>query len=192
MNMNEQDSLIADTGKVQDALAKVLPQNTQYYVDAMKNEDFGSELFSYEDTVISELPLYHNTSSSKGNCLTYSRSGSTLHSAGEDCESKLMPLCFREIGASDLDFINAQCGNCEDFSRTPNCNKWEKLEDAYKPGDPFKVIEGLEICTDMCGPKVRRDEEYCSVSFAILISVFLPEIVFALRILAENCSTIMI
>ena len=121
MNMNEQGSFIDDMGSVQNALASVLPQNTQYYVDAKKNENIGSEVFSYEDITynniaISELPLHHKTTSSKGNCLTYSKSGSTLQSSGEDCESKLMPLCFREMGASDLDFINDQCGNCDDYS----------------------------------------------------------------------------
>lgn len=162
--MDELDSFINDTGSVQNALANVLPQSTHYYVDAKKNEDLGSGVFSYGDTVLSELPLHHKTSSSKGNCLSYSSSGSTLQSAGGDCESKLMPLCFRDMGASDLDFINDQCSNCDDFSETPNCDKWEKLEDFYEVGDPFKVT-GLEICTDLCGPLVRKDKEYCSVSF---------------------------
>ena len=165
--MDEQDSFISDTGRVQNALANILPQNTHYFVDAKKNEDMGSEVFSYEDTVISELPLHHRTSSLKGNCLTYSSSGSKLQSAGEDCESKLMPLCFREMGASDLAFINDQCGNCSDFTVTPTCNKWEKLEDFYEVGDPFKVT-GAEICTDICGPLVRKDKEYCGVSLKFL------------------------
>merc|ERR1712037_364175 len=72
-----------------------------------------------------------------------------------------MPLCFREVGASDLDFINEQCGDCNDFSATPTCNKWEKLEDCYEDGDAFKVT-GVEICTDICGPVVPRGNEYCS------------------------------
>ena len=154
---------------VQDALAKILPQNTNYYVDAMKNEDSGS--FGYEDTEISNFTLHHKTLSSTGNCLTYSSYSTSdgvvsLQSAGEDCESKLMPLCFREIGASDLDFINDQCGDCDDFSVTPTCNKWEKLEDFYEAGDTFKVT-GAEICTDMCGPSVQKDQEYCSVSLSL-------------------------
>ena len=167
MDMDEKDSFISDGGKVQNALANVLPQDTSYFVDAQKNEDLGSEAFSYEDTDISELPLHHKTSSSKGNCLTYSKSGSELLSAGEDCESKLMPLCFREMGASDLTFVNDQCDNCDDYSVTPTCNRWEKLEDFYEKGDPFKVT-GFEICTDICGPLVRRDKEYCEVSLQFL------------------------
>ena len=166
--MDEIDNFISDVGNVQKALAKILPPNTQYYVDAMKNESFGSEFYNYmdityKDTVISEFSLHHKTSSSKGNCLTYSSSGSELQSAGEDCESKLMPLCFRYIGASDLTFINDQCGNCDDISVTPTCNKWEKLEDSYETGDPYR-LDGIEICTDMCGPPLRKGQEYCSVS----------------------------
>ena len=96
---NGQDNLIDDMGKVQDALAKLLPPNTKYYVDAKKNESlsesFGSAFYSYEDTHRSKLQLHHETTSSEGNCLTYSKSiDSTLQSAGEDCEAKLMPLCF--------------------------------------------------------------------------------------------------
>ena len=162
--MDEENDQISDIGSVQDALAKILPRNTNYYVDAMKKEDSGS--FSYEDTEISNFTLHHKTLSSTGNCLTYSSSGLSLQSAGEDCESKLMPLCFRYIGASDLTFINDQCGDCDDFSVTPTCNKWEKLEDFYEEGDPFKVT-GAEICTDMCGPSVRKDKEYCSVSLSL-------------------------
>ena len=170
--MDEQDSFISDIGRVQKALANVLPKYTKYYVDAKKNEDLGSKVFSYEDTEISELPLHHKTSSSKGNCLTYSTLlGETLQSTGEDCNSKLMPLCFREMGASDLDFINDQCGNCNDFSVTPTCRKWEKLENFYEIGDPFQVT-GAEICTDICGPLVRRNKEYCRVSFQFLIHYF--------------------
>ena len=75
-----------------------------------------------------------------------------------------MPLCFRDIGDSDLSFINDQCGECDDFSATPTCNKWEKLENCYEAGDPFKVT-GVEICTDICGPSVREDQEYCTVSY---------------------------
>ena len=172
LNMNEetkngQDNLISDFGKVQNALAELLPPNTKYYVDAKKNESLSESfghVYSYEDTHISKLPLHHLTSSSEGNCLTYSKSGSTLQSAGEDCEAKLMPLCFRDIGDSDLSFINDQCGECDDFSATPTCNKWEKLENCYEAGDPFKVT-GVEICTDICGPSVREDQEYCSVSY---------------------------
>ena len=156
--------------EIQNALASVLPPNTHFYVDA-RNED-GSEVFIYEDTEISDIPLHHKTSSSTGNCLTYSASGSTLKSAGKDCEAKLMPLCFREMGKSDLDFINDQCGDCNDFSVTPTCNKWEKLEDYYEEGDPFKVT-GAEICTDVCGPYVRRDQEYCSVSLQFYFSTFI-------------------
>ena len=163
--MNEMNNVIHDEGNVQKALAKILLPNTQYYVDAMKNESFGSEFYSYNDTEVSEFSLHHKALSSKGNCLTYSRSGSELQSAGEDCESKLMPLCFRYIGASDLTFINDQCSNCDDISVTPTCIKWEKLEDSYENGDPFKV-KGLEICTDMCGPLVWKDQEYCSVSLS--------------------------
>ena len=166
LHMDEQNNQISDTGIVQNALASVLPPNTHFYVDARKNED-GSEVFTYEDTEISEIPLHHQTLSSTGNCLTYSTSDSTtLQSAGEDCEAKLMPLCFRHIGKSDLTFINDQCGDCDDFSVTPTCNKWEKLEDYYEAGDPFKV-KGAEICTDMCGPSVRKDKEYCSVSLSL-------------------------
>ena len=168
--MNEQNNHINDTGIVQIALASVLPPNTHFYVDARKNED-GSEVFTYEDTEISEFSLHHKTLSSTGNCLTYSSPGSTLsrdhitlQSAGVDCEAELMPLCFREMGKSDLEFINDQCGDCDDFSVTPTCYKWEKLEDYYEVGDPFKVT-GIEICTDMCGPYVRKDKEYCNVSF---------------------------
>ena len=174
--MEEDNNRINDTGKVQNALASVLPLNTNYYVDARKNED-GSEVFTYEDTEISEIPLHHKTSSSPsstGNCLTYASSGptlnqidSTLQSAGEDCESELMPLCFREMGSSDLEFINDQCGDCDDFSVTPTCNKWEKLEDYYEEGDAF-FVPGAEICTDVCGPYVRRDQEYCNVSLQFL------------------------
>ena len=162
--MNEENHQISDTGIVQNALARVIPQNTHFYVDARKNED-GSEIFTYEDTEVSDIQLHHKTSiaPSTGNCLTYSASGSSLQSAGEDCEAELMPLCFREMGKSDLEFINNQCGDCDDFSVTPTCNKWEKLEDYYEVGDPFKVT-GTEICTDMCGPYVKRDKEYCSVS----------------------------
>ena len=166
---NGQDNLIDDMGKVQDALAKILPPYTKYYVDAKKNESLSAILgyvYSYEDTHISKLPLHHLTSPSEGNCLTYSKTagGETLQTAGEDCETKLMPLCFRDIGDSDLSFINDQCGECDDFSVTPTCNKWEKLEDCYEAGDPFQVT-GVEICTDMCGPLVREDQEYCSVSY---------------------------
>ena len=165
---NGTENLIDDMGKVQDALAKLLPPNTKYYVDAKKNESlsesFGSAFYSYEDTHRSKLQLHHETTSSEGNCLTYSKSGSTLQSAGEDCEAKHMPLCFREIGASDLSYINDQCSKCDAFSVTPTCDKWEKLEDYYKVGDRFKVT-GVEICTDLCGPRVRNYEEYCNVSY---------------------------
>ena len=83
LHMDEIDNFISDVGNVQKALAKILPPNTQYYVDAMKNESFGSEFYNYmdityKDTVISEFSLHHKTSSSKGNCLTYSSSGSEL------------------------------------------------------------------------------------------------------------------
>ena len=171
---NGQDNLISYMGKVQDALANKLLPYTYYYVDAKKNESlsesFGSELYSYADTEISELPLHHITySQSEGNCLTYSSSSSSsgykLESVGMDCESKLMPLCFRDIGTSDLAFINDQCGDCDDFSETPSCNKWSNLEDCYEPGDPFKVT--AEICTDMCGPLVREEQQYCSVSLSL-------------------------
>ena len=172
---NGQDNLISDMGKVQDALAKVLPPYTKYYVDAKKNESlsesFGSAVFSYEDTHISKLPLHHLTSSSTGNCLTYSSSpvprvhnSFTLQSAGEDCDAKHMPLCFREVGASDLSYINDQCSNCDDWTVFPTCSKWEKLEDYYEEGDPFKVT-GVEICTDICGPRVWKYQDYCYVSY---------------------------
>ena len=170
--MDEQNNHINDMGIVQNALASVLPPNTHFYVDA-RNED-GSDVFTYEDTEISDIQLHHKTSitPSTGNCLTYSASGLSLQSAGEDCESELMPLCFRYIGASDLTFINDQCGDCDDFSVTPTCNKWEKLEDYYEVGDPFRVT-GAEICTDVCGPYVRRDKEYCSVSLQFYFSTFI-------------------
>ena len=177
---NQQDNLINNIGNVQEALAKILPQDTYYYVDAKKNESlsesYGSELYSYADTEISKLPLHHVTTTylqSEGNCLTYSKSSSSsdskLESVGVDCESKLMPLCFRDIGASDLSFINDQCGDCDDFSETPSCNKWSTLEECYEPGDPFKVVSDVKICTDMCGPLVREEQEYCSVSLSLQV-----------------------
>ena len=167
----EQDNLIDDIGAVQNALANLLLPDTHYYVDAKKNEmlsaSLGSAVYSYvnteEDTQLSKAPLHHKASSSDGNCLTYSSTLSNeLQSVGVDCESKLQPLCFREVGVSDLSFINEQCGNCDDLSVTPTCHKWETLEDSYEQGDAFKVT-GVEICTDMCGPKVRQENEYCSV-----------------------------
>ena len=184
-----QDNLIDDVGAVQNALANLLLPDTHYYVDAKKNEmlrsTLGSAVYSYEDTEedtqLSNGPLHHKASSSDGNCLTYSSTttidyddyyyyyynnyyptSSSLQSVGVDCESKLQPLCFREVGVSDLSFINEQCGNCDDLSVTPTCHKWETLEDSYEQGDAFKVT-GVEICTDMCGPKVRQENEYCSV-----------------------------
>lgn len=185
-SVNGLDNIIDYMGKVQDALAKIIPLNTYYYVDAKKNESLsessGSEIYSYADTEISELPLHHRTySQSEGNCLTYSSSSSSssssgyiLESVGVDCESKLMPLCFREIGASDLAFINDQCGDCNDFSETPSCNKWSKLNSIYEPGDPFKVTSDsdIEICTDMCGPLVRKEQQYCSVSLSLPFQYF--------------------
>ena len=69
--MDEENDQISDIGSVQDALAKILPRNTNYYVDALKNESSGS--FSYKDTEISNFTLHHKTSST-GNCLTYSTS----------------------------------------------------------------------------------------------------------------------
>ena len=166
----EQDYLIDDMGVVQNALASILPPDTHYYVNAEKNESLtaslGSAVYSYEntedETQLSTAPLHHKASSSNGKCLTYSSKSSPLQSVGVDCETKLMPLCFREVGSSDLDFINEQCGDCNDFSVTPSCNKWERLEDISEEGDAFTVW-GLEICTDMCGPKVRQENEYCSV-----------------------------
>ena len=179
MNEDEQDNLIDDDdiGAVQDALANILLPDIHYYVDAKKNEvlsaSLGSAVYSYEDieedTELAKAPLHHKASSSDGECLTYSlTSSNTLQSAGVDCESKLMPLCFREIGASDLTFINDQCGNCDDLAVTPTCHKWEKLEDYYEEGDAFQVT-GVEICTDLCGPKVRETNEYCSVGLILLL-----------------------
>ena len=176
----EQDNLIDDIGKVQDALAKILPSDTKYYVDAMKNESLtailGSAVYSYENTeeesLLSKGELHHMASSSDGNCLTYSSTPSNaLQSVGVDCESKLMPLCFRKIGASDLDFINEQCDDCSDFSTIPICNKWEKLEDYYEQGDAFKVTGGPQICTDLCGPAVEPQfGDYCSVALTLTFS----------------------
>jgi len=178
-----QDHIIYDIGDtydtVQNALAQVLPPDTQYYVDAMKNENLtvilGSAVYSYEDTEgetqLSKGELHHKASSSDGNCLTYSSivtgvnsdnsQVKALQSVGVDCDSKLMPLCFREVGTSDLTFINEQCGECDDLSATPTCNKWVDLEDCYEEGDSFKV-EGWKICTDVCGPAVRKETAYCS------------------------------
>ena len=167
LHMSEtQDNLVHDIGAVQNKLASILPPDSHFYVDAKKNDTLSASLgfavYSYENTE-EETQLHHKTSSSDGNCLTYSSTLSNgLQSVGVDCESKLMPLCFREVGASDLSFINEQCGDCNDFSVTPTCNKWEKLEDYYEQGDAFKVT-GLDICTDLCGPKVRKRNEYCLV-----------------------------
>ena len=124
---NDHDSLINDMGAVQDALAELLPKDTQYYVNAEKNESLSAKLgyavYSYENTeeesLLSKGELHHKASSSDGNCLTFSSTGglqsNALQSAGVDCESKLMPLCFRKVGASDLDFINEQCDDCSVF-----------------------------------------------------------------------------
>ena len=175
----EQDHLIDDIGMVQKALAGILPLDTNYYVDAMKNENLsailGSAVYSYEntalDTQLSKDELHHKASSSDGNCLTYSSTPSNeLQSAGVDCESKLMPLCFRKVGASDLDFINEQCDDCSAFSTTPTCNKWESLQDAYEQGDAFEVMGGPLICTDICGPVVSEAIDYCWVGLNLLFS----------------------
>ena len=180
----EQDHIIYDMGNtfdtVQYALAQVLPPNTFYYVDAMKNESLsdilGSAVYSYENTEVetqlSKEQLHHKATSSDGNCLTYSSTiTGALQSAGVDCESKLMPLCFREVGTSDLDFINEQCDDCSDFSTIPICNKWEKLEDYYEQGDAFKVTGGPQICTDLCGPAVEPQfGDYCSVALTLTFS----------------------
>ena len=113
MDENKAD-VITDTGKMQNALAKILPPGVSFYVGAKK--PVGSGYFSFEDTVVSNLSLHHKISSStsSGSCLTYSSSGNTLVSAGSDCEAKLLPLCIRETGTSDLTFVNNQCGNCDD------------------------------------------------------------------------------
>ena len=178
----EQDNLIDDIGAVQNALANLLLPDTHYYVDAKKNEmlssSLGSSVYSYvnteEDTQLSKAPLHHKASSSDGNCLTYSSTLSNeLQSVGVDCESKLQPLCFREVGVSDLSFINEQCGNCDDLSVTPTCHKWETLEDSYEQGDAFKVTGGPQICTDICGPMVAEanvNDNYCSVGLTLLFS----------------------
>ena len=187
----EQDYLIDDMGVVQNALASILPPDTHYYVNAEKNESLtaslGSAVYSYEntedETQLSKAPLHHMASSSNGNCLTYSSTLSTttttdefgttiptvsssLQSVGVDCESKLQPLCFREVAASDLEFINEQCSDCNDPSVTPTCNKWEKMENLYEVGDTF-IVTWMEICIDVCGPEVRQANEYCSVGLII-------------------------
>ena len=108
--------VITDAGRIQTALAGILPADVRFYVDAerLKNEA-RSQYFIYKDTDGSNAPLYHKTtSSSSGDCLTFTSSGLTISSAGNDCQEKLFPLCFRETGASDLAFVNKQCGNCDD------------------------------------------------------------------------------
>ena len=162
VNMNEATKIIVDEGKIQSALASVLPQGSKFYVNAMKKEN---DLYSYEDTRISSETLYHKAAISNGECLTFSSiegDSPTLQSAGVDCDTKLMPLCFRETGVSDLSFLNKQCSQCGSVTAGVSCHEWRDLEDYYQEGDPFKIT-GAEICVKPCGPKASFDEQYCQV-----------------------------
>ena len=160
MNSDVNDNIIADTGRIQSALVSVLPQGTQFYVNAMKEGD----LYNYEDTAIADNTVSHNAATSEGDCLTYSAVGGTLQSAGVDCQTNLMPLCFREIGKSDLSFLNKQCSECSETTATPSCHQWVDLEDYFEEGDDF-TIKGVEICTKPCGPPVTYEDTYCQVGF---------------------------
>ena len=156
MNENS-NNVVGDLGKVQSALASALPQYTKFYVDAMKD---GDDLYSYEDTEVSNNTLYHKAAASSGDCLTFSAVGGALQSAGVDCDTQLMPLCFRESGASDLSFFNNQCSQCSDTTAVPSCHQWVNLENY--PTKDF-TIKGAEICVKPCGPPVPFEDEYCQV-----------------------------
>merc|ERR1711879_695564 len=95
---------------------------------------------------------------SSGDCLTFSAVGGALQSAGVDCDTQLMPLCFRESGASDLSFFNNQCSQCSDTTAEPSCHQWVNLENY--PTKDF-TITGAEICVKPCGPPVPFEDEYC-------------------------------
>ena len=45
---------------------------------------------------------------------------------------------------------------------SPTCNQWTDLEGFEENGDGFK-ISGAQICTDICGPEVPFENEYCKV-----------------------------
>ena len=159
MNENS-NNVVGDLGKVQAALASALPQYTKFYVDAMKD---GDDLYSYEDTEVSNNTLYHKAAAaSSGDCLTFSAVGGALHSAGVDCDTELMPLCFRETSASDLSFLNEQCTECSNVLAEPSCHKWVDLEDY--PTSTFKIT-GAQICTQPCGPRVAFKNQYCKVKY---------------------------
>ena len=107
MNENRTSNVVDDLGEVQSALARGLPQGTMFYVNAIQNKDHPL-LFSYEDTEISSSTLHHSAPASGGKCLTFSAVDGALVSAGVDCDTRLMPLCFRETAVSDLSFLNKE------------------------------------------------------------------------------------
>ena len=107
MNENRTSNVVDDEGELQSALARGLPQGTMFYVNAIQNKDHPL-LFSYEDTEISSSTLHHSAPASGGECLTFSAVDGALVSAGVDCDTKLMPLCFRETAVSDLSFLNKE------------------------------------------------------------------------------------
>ena len=159
LHMNENENVVSDTGNVQSALASILPQQMQFYVNGIKKED---DLYSYEDTNFSNNTLYHKASTSGGGCLTFSSVGGSLQSVGVDCDTQLMPLCFRETSASDLSFLNEQCNECSNVLAEPSCHKWVDLEDY--PTSTFKIT-GAQICTQPCGPRVAFKNQYCKVKY---------------------------